>query len=288
MLTPPFAYFGGKQQIAGRIVSLLPRHSHYVEPFAGGLSVLLAKAPSKMETANDLDGDLMVFWRMLRDRPDELIRLCALTPHSRAELEACREPAEDELERARRTWVRISQGRTGTLLRVGWRHHINPSEARFAMPRYLASYVDRMAAVAERLARVSLECLPALTVIGKYGAHPANLLYVDPPYLGDTRAKKDRYQQEMKGEAEHGELAEALLSCRSAVVLSGYDSPLYRELYAGWDRVTIETASGNAAGDRSRTEVLWSNRPLGGSVQPDMFDEELSANAAALGGGAAV
>lgn len=123
-LAPPFAYYGGKTRIAGWITRHLPAHGHYVEPYAGGLSVLLAKAPSPHETVNDLDGDLMAFWRVLRDRPAELARACALTPHSRAEFAAARDlpGVADELERARRVWVILSQGRAGRLSpnRSGW------------------------------------------------------------------------------------------------------------------------------------------------------------------------
>ena len=82
---PPFAYYGGKTTLAPAIAELLPPHEHYVEPFAGSLAVLLAKRPSRAETVNDLDGDLVTFWRVLRDRPEDFERVCALTPHSRAE-----------------------------------------------------------------------------------------------------------------------------------------------------------------------------------------------------------
>lgn len=127
LVRPPFAYYGGKQRLASAIVSMLPPHTHYVEPFAGGLAVLLAKSPSRLETVNDNDGDLMHFWRVLRDHPAELTRACALTPHSRRELDAALcgpaapAGADDGIERARQTWVRIAQGRTGTLRRTGWR-----------------------------------------------------------------------------------------------------------------------------------------------------------------------
>ena len=69
---PPFAYFGGKTRLAPLIAAAMPSHEHYVEPFGGSLAVLLAKPRSRMETVNDLDGDLMTFWRVLRDQPDEL------------------------------------------------------------------------------------------------------------------------------------------------------------------------------------------------------------------------
>ncbi|MFC7655951.1 DNA adenine methylase [Pseudonocardia benzenivorans] len=138
MTAPPFAYFGGKTTLAQRIVELIPPHEHYVEPFAGGLSVLLAKRPSVMETVNDLDGRLMTFWRVLRERLPELERACALTPHSRAEYETCQDvtqdPLDDELETARRVWVRLSQGRGGTQRRTGWRTYQAPAARASACP----------------------------------------------------------------------------------------------------------------------------------------------------------
>ncbi|MGS2588056.1 DNA adenine methylase [Streptomyces hebeiensis] len=262
----PVPYFGSKQRVADWIVNLLPDHGHYVEPFAGGLSVLLAKGPSRMETVNDLDGDLMTFWRVLRDRPTELVRACALTPHSRAELTATWEPTDDELELARRIWCRLAQGRSGTLRNTGWRHYIDPAGSVTSMPGYLEAYVSRLATAAERLHRVSLEYLPALTLIGKYGAQPDVLLYVDPPYLGTARGWGNNYRCEMKTEAEHRELAAALADCAAAVVLSGYDSPLYAELYDGWHRYTRRTMTGNATAAKNRTEVLWANRRLGNQL----------------------
>lgn len=262
-MKPPLAYYGAKVTIAQRIVGLLPPHEHYVEPFAGSLAVLLAKAPSRMETVNDLDGDLMTFWRVLRDRPAELERVCALTPHARTEhLEAYAQVPDEhpdrQMEVARRVWVRLSQGRTGTLRRTGWRYYVDPAGSSTSMPGYLSGYVNRMAAAAERLARVSLECRPALDLIDAYGAQPDVLLYVDPPYLGSTRHRN--YRHEMGAEADHRELAAHLEACRAAVVLSGYPSPLYDDLFRSWHRHEIATATGQAAQWSARTEVLWSNR----------------------------
>lgn len=259
---PPMPYFGSKQTIAPWIVSLLPDHGHYVEPFAGSMAVLLAKPPSRMETVNDLDGRLVTFWRVLRDRPDELIRACALTPHSRAEQAAAYQPVEDELELARRVWVCLTQGRSGVLRRTGWRHYVDPGTSSASMPGYLDGYRDRMMAAAERLMGVSLECRPALELIAAYGSRPTVLLYVDPPYLGTTRGWGRNYRVEMKSDDEHRALAAALWDCSAAVVLSGYHSPLYDELYEGWYRYETASSTSNAKGDRARTEVLWSNREL--------------------------
>ncbi|MEV0294232.1 DNA adenine methylase [Nocardia sp. NPDC050710] len=226
-MRPPMAYYGGKTTLAGRISAMLPVHRHYVEPYAGSLAVLLAKPQARMETVNDLDGDLMTFWKVLRDNPADLARVCALTPHSRTEHDAAHASLDecDDLERARRVWVRITQGRTGTMRRTGWRHYVDPNGSGSSMPRYLAGYLDRMLPAAERLSRVSLEARPAVEVIDAYGRHRDALLYVDPPYLGTTRDRNYRY--EMTSETAHRDLAAVLHACRATVVLSGYASDLY-------------------------------------------------------------
>lgn len=272
ILRPPVAYYGGKITVGPTIAGLLPAHSHYVEPYCGSLAVLLAKPRSDHETVNDLDRGLMTFWRVLRDRPHDLARVCALTPHSRAEYDAAMAlDAIDELELARQVFVKLTQGRSGRLLRTGWRHYVDPAGSSASMPRYLSGYVDRVAAAAERLQHVSLECKPALEIVAKYGAEPDVLLYVDPPYLGSTRANDNAYRCEMRSDAEHRELAEALHLARAVVVLSGYPSELYdRELYPGWDRHTIAASTGQGGTWQNRVEVLWSNRPLG--TQPGLFE----------------
>jgi DNA adenine methylase len=271
MSMPPFAYFGGKTSTAARIVGRFPPHGHYVEPFAGSLAVLLAKPPSLMETVNDLDGDLMVFWRMLRDQPAELARVCQLTPHSRAEWESSADlDVSDPLERARRVWVRLTQGRSGRLLRTGWRHYVAQVGVGTAFPSYLDGYVDRMAAAAQRLHHVTLECRPALEIIERYGAGDDVLIYADPPYLGSARGSYDKgYRHEMRDEQAHRDLAAALHRCRATVVLSGYASDLYDlELYPDWHRTTFVSGTGHGVdGGSNRTEVLWSNR----AATPDLF-----------------
>lgn len=287
MNAPPFPYFGGKTTLATRIAAVLPPHGHYVEPFAGSLAVLLAKQHAPMETVNDLDGEVVTFWRVLREQPADLARVCALTPHARAEHQDAYDRHDDltDLERARRVWVCLTQGRGATLRTTGWRHYVAPAGG-FGMPGYLDGYVDRMAAASERLHQVSLECRPALELIARYGTSPDVLLYVDPPYLGTSRANQHdrarsrhtsaRYRIDMLDDEPHRELGQALLDCKAAVVLSGYPSPLYDEMFAGWDRIEFPTGTGQSArGEWStRTEVLWSNRPIG---QPSLFDEEVVA-----------
>jgi DNA adenine methylase len=265
-------YAGSKVGVADQIVAALPPHVGYVEPFGGALAVLLAKPVSRCEVVNDLDGDLMTFWRVLRDRPADLERACFLTPHSRAEYAGAVLPPRGpgcplagseggEVERARRVWVQLTQGRAGTLRPTGWRHHLAPAGRASSMPRTLAGYAGRIGAAAQRLAGVSLESRPALDVVAAYGRQGDVLLYVDPPYLATTRTGP-MYRYEMGGAGEHRALADALRACRAAVVVSGYPDALYDDLYAGWDRLDITSATGQGSRWAPRTECLWSNRPL--------------------------
>jgi DNA adenine methylase len=275
---PPIIYSGSKVTLGARIAALFPPHGHYVEPFCGSLAVLLAKPQSAMETVNDLDSALQTFWRVLRDRPAELERACALTPHSLAEFRAAEDvdAPVDDLERARRVWVRFTQGRAGRLRHTGWRHYVDPAGSTHGMPDYLDGYVGRIAAAAARLHHVSLECRPALEVIEWYGRSPDVLLYLDPPYLGSTRPGR-AYRHELTGDDEHRELAAALHGVKASVVLSGYPSDLYdRELFAGWNRAEFASGTGqNAETWANRTEVIWSNRPFPFS-QPDLFGGEVA------------
>ncbi len=261
-MKPPMPYSGGKQRIAAAIANLLPPHESYVEPFMGALSVLLAKEPAPMETVNDLNGDLVTFWRVLRDRPDELERACALTPHSRAEYLACRTrtPDLDELERARRVWVHLSQSRGARMTRSGWRfvHGGN----RFPLAAYLDGYLARIAPAAERLRRVSLECRDALEVIEAYGK-PDAVLYVDPPYLSEVRDGA-QYVHEFGTWEQHDELLDALQRTPAAVVLSGYHHPLYARRLDDWEQ--HEFATLNMRGS-ARTEVVWI-KPAGSTAAP--------------------
>lgn len=258
-MKPPMPYYGGKQRIAKRIVSFFPEHHHYVEPYCGGLSILLAKPRSNVETVNDLDQSLITFWRVLRDRPDDLMQACALTPHSRIELDLCRQPMDglDELEVARRVWSQLAQGRSGRRTRTGWRFYIDGDRST-GMAGYLRGYIARMPPAAVRLADVQLECKPALEVIDLYGRDAGVLLYVDPPYLSSTR-RSLQYVHEMHTEAEHAELAEALNQTTAAVVLSGYHSLVYDRLYADWERVEIPASTQQSGANAARTEVLWMN-----------------------------
>jgi DNA adenine methylase len=261
-MNPPIIYFGGKQRIASRIIDLFPEHAHYVEPYAGGLSVLLAKPPSTMETINDLNGNVVAFWRVLRDRPDELQRVCELTPHSRQEfrraVQVMRDPAADDLERARAVWVQLTQGRSGMTSKTGWRMYRNGESSGAGLARYLDGYRARLMPAAKRLRDCQIECRDALDVIADYGRVESTLLYLDPPYMTEAR-RSGAYDVEAD-RAHHEAMLDTILSCRARVALSGYATGLYDSVLSAWRRVEIQAWTTQSGGARSdRVEVLWMN-----------------------------
>lgn len=274
-MKPPIPYFGGKAGMARRIVDLLPAHDIYVEPFAGSLAVLFAKEPSRHEIVNDSDGALTTFFRMLRDRPEDLARVCQLTPYSRREFELAMldEPGLEDLELARRFWVRVNQSFAKTAGAVtGWSITIARTQATSAG---VQNRIRRFTGCAERLSRVSIENKPAVDLIQRLD-RPGAVMYLDPPYLGLVRSHQSsssvEYRNDMAHEDDHTELAKVLRSVESTIVLSGYPSELYDELYAGWWSMDFHVTahSSNAArGPRSggvkrtsRIERLWCNRDL--------------------------
>jgi len=228
--------------------------------------VLLSKTPTAHETVNDADKAIWTFWKTLREQPAEMMRVCRLTPHSEVEFAFAEDfitPGMPELEVARRVWVRLTQGRSGRLRRMGFRHYIDPAGCSIGMPGYLDGYADRMPAVVERLKNVTLLNRDAFDIITKFGRIPDVLLYCDPPYLGSTRNNDRSYRHELITDDEHRELGAALRACRSTVVLSGYPSALYDEdLFPDWDRHEIHTSTGQGGKNDSRTEVVWCNRHM--------------------------
>lgn len=260
-LKPPFPYYGGKTRVASSIVDLLPDHKHYIEPFAGALSVLFAKPPSVMETVNDINGDIVNFFRVLRNDRERLEQACFLTPHSREEHALARDlDVADPVERARRTFVLLSQGRNASLRKTGWAHFQNPNGGG-SRSAYLRSMIGRFEPLAARLLNVTMENRDGIQIINEFGRFADNLLYVDPPYLAVTRSSSG-YAAEFARADQHMQLLAALKECKASVLLSGYPSELYEQELAGWHRTAIRGSRN--VNNASTPETIWSNRPLNG------------------------
>lgn len=266
-MRPPFRYFGGKEGLSPWILEHLAAipHDTYVEPFGGSAAVLMAKPPVKNEVLNDLDGDVALFFRVLRERTDELIDALLLTPYSRGEFHYCQDQLDredlDELERARAIFMVLNGGFAARLHRSGWSTSVKKGNNRALS---ILGRVEHLPAIAERLRGVIIDNRPASVVVPLYGTKSA-LIYCDPPYVHSTLGDRAGYRQTMSDD-EHRELAELLHASPAAAVLSGYHCDLYDELYGDWERVELETTSATAAGssvdDYRRTEVLWTNRPV--------------------------
>ncbi|WP_298817204.1 DNA adenine methylase [Chloroflexus sp.] len=259
-----FGWYGGKYSHLDWLLPLLPPCHHYCEPFGGSAAVLLNREPSPVETYNDVDGEVVNFFRVLRDKPDQLMQMIGLTPFSREEFAiACEiDPDVDPIERARRFYVRARQVRTGlaqsaTLGR--WANCKNTSRSGMAgaVSRWLGAIED-LPEIALRLLRVQIENRPAIEVIRLYDS-PETLFYCDPPYVHETRGDKQAYAYEMSDE-EHRELALVLNSVQGLVAVSGYDCALMQELYPSpkWHKHIAPTRTIHSTKD-ARTEIVWTN-----------------------------
>jgi DNA adenine methylase len=278
-LSIPLKWHGGKHYLARRIVALMPRHLHYVEPYAGGLAVLLERDPNDRslwlsnatgqtgvsEVVNDLNGELINFWCVVRSPAlfPEFFRRCHATPLSRPDWEeagAILEQAEaNSVLRAWAFFVRCRQSRAGSfkgftsLTRSRTRRGINGNSSEWV------GAVEGLPAVHARLWPVVIENVPALDLIrGHDGA--GTLFYLDPPYLHETRVSTAAYAYEMS-EQDHGQLLELINGCQGKVMLSGYRSPLYDQALASWNRHDFEMANHAAGGKQKRrmTECLCCN-----------------------------
>jgi len=265
-----FGWYGGKFNHLNWLLPLLPKTTHYCEPFAGSAAVLLNREPSPVETYNDIDGEVVNFFRVLRDRQEELIRAIGLTPFSRKELKIAVEEAIDdlsELERARRFFVRARQVRTGlaqTASAGRWAHCKLTSRAGMAgaVSRWLGS-VEGLSEIVQRLLRVQIENATAIEVIQRYDSEET-LFYCDPPYPHDSRGDSHAYGYEMT-DNDHRELSEVLTNLKGKVALSGYHCGLLDKLYKDWN--CIESLSKQCLSVKQpRTEILWTNYDISGNV----------------------
>lgn len=221
----------------------------------------MAKPRSYAEVYNDLDGEIVNLFRVLRDHGGELTEKIRLTPFARAEFELAYVPTNDPIEQARRTLVRSGMGfgssGTSSLIKTGFRGSATRSSTHPAMD--WVSQLKNLPAVIDRLAGVIIENRDAVTVM-TYHDSPTTLHYVDPPYVHSTRTwikkgSKEAYRHEMTDD-DHRRLADALRGLQGKVVLSGYPSALYDELFPDWHQARKDAFADGAA---KRAECLWLN-----------------------------
>lgn len=266
-----FGWYGGKYSHLDWLLPLLPKTTHYCEPFGGSAAVLINRAPSPVETYNDIHGEVVNFFRALREQKDALVEAIGLTPFSRAEFQvAIKEPTEElsQLERARRFYILARQVRTGLAQKASsgrWAHCKLTSRAGMAgaVSRWLGA-VEDLPLIAQRLLRVQIENESAIKVIERYDSEET-LFYCDPPYPHGSRTDVNAYTNEMTDD-QHRELAKVLRSAKGKVALSGYNCDLMNELYPDWQRIQANQKIIHSV-KTLRTEVLWVNYELEKEVQ---------------------
>lgn len=247
-------YPGAKNRIANWIVSFIPKHDVYLEPFAGSLAVLFNKPTSKVETVNDIHEDVVNYFRCLRDYPSVLIELINNTPYSRVEYDNAYILNEDDsdIEKARKFAVRCWQGfGCANLYHNGFKsgqqkHSPNCAIAWNKLP-------ERLQEATQRLKEVQIESLDAIELIKRYDTKDV-FIYCDPPYLTSTR-KSNLYKFEMT-EQEHVDLLNLLKKHPGKVMISGYDNDLYNSILVGWHKEYKKTLAEQGL---KRTECLWMN-----------------------------
>ena len=258
-----FGWYGGKFSHLNFILPHIPGDAtHFCDVYGGSAAVLMNLRPYPVETYNDIDGELVNFFRMLRDQGEVLVKAIGLTPFSREELIRACQPARDlpPLERARRFYVRARQTRTGLAQKSSegrWAHCVLTSRAGMAgaVSRWLGS-VEALPEIAQRLQRVQIENAPALDVIRRYDTGET-VFYLDPPYLHAARGDSAAYGYEMS-DGEHETLAALLRSIRGRAILSGYRTPLYDHLFRDWRRIDAPERLCHSV-RKPRQESLWLN-----------------------------
>lgn len=240
----------------------MPPHRSYVEPFFGSGAVLFNKPPSAIETVNDIDGDVVNFFRVLRERSADLAEALALTPYARDVFDdAHADRGTSDFDRAYRFAIRSKMGHGfKTYRKTGFKIDVYSRERSYCVSCWNRLPEDIMEA-AERLKDVQIENRPALDIIKNFN-HDNVLIYADPPYVMSTR-NCTQYQHEM-GEQDHVDLLDALKQHKGSVILSGYPSEMYDRELASWSRITRRSYNQAHA---QRTEVLWCNYPI-----PSLFE----------------
>lgn len=256
---PVLKYPGSKWRMADWIISLMPPHKSYLEPFFGSGAVFFNKRPSRIETINDLDGEIVNLFRCVREWPEELACAVALTPYSREEYERAwsRFKAGGKacgIEDARLTLVRYWQSHGSTsVYKGGWKNDRAGREYAYDV-RYWRNLPGWVLDAAERLKDAQIEQTQAVELIRRF-KHPDVMIYADPPYVVSTRKGK-QYVVDMVEDRQHIELLEALKEHPGPVILSGYENELYEKHLQGWVKLHKKAL---AEGGAARTETVWLN-----------------------------
>ncbi|WP_145554897.1 DNA adenine methylase [Yersinia canariae] len=256
---PAIRYHGGKFRLAPWVISHFPSHTHYVEPFGGAASVLLRKERSYAEVYNDLDGDVVNLFLVLRDMTlrDCLIESLILTPYSRDEFTGAYGEAETMVEKARRLVIRATMGfgsAGATKGTTGFRLDTKRSSA--TAQHLWARMPENLAAVGQRFEGVLVENRDAIQCMLDHDTE-STLHFVDPPYVHDTRVISSRYYRHEMDNDDHLTLLDTVNKLEGMVVLSGYNTDMYNDILTGWTKQEKQSSAAGRKGSVKRLECLW-------------------------------
>ena len=278
-IAQPIKWHGGKHYLARQIIELMPKHTHYVEPFFGGGSVLLQKPfEGVSEVVNDLHGELTNFWRILQHEIlfDKFKRIIEAMPFSTVEFEDAIEGATklagiypdripdgiDRVQRAVRFFVQARQSRQGLMKDFAT---MSRNRVRRGMNEQVSSWltsVEGLDAVHARFRRVVIFNEPALNVVKREDGENT-LAYIDAPYIHETRVTTSDYKHEMTLQ-DHAALIDTIVALESQFVVSMYHHPIYDALHLkhGWElhEIEIPNNASSAKVKEIKTECLWIKR----------------------------
>jgi DNA adenine methylase len=268
----PFLWYGSKSAMVEDILSLMPPHKTYVEPFGGSAAVLLAKPPSPVEIYNDKDNRLCDYFRLVKD-PEKariLRHHLEFTPYSRAVYDDYVERFEvitDEIERAVAFTIIANQSFNGKF-GAGWKCS---TQRNCAKPFFNA--LELIETVIRRFQNVQVENRDFGVVLVQYDS-PTTLFLLDPPYVSETRVTTSAYRHEMSLD-DHRRMLGLIKQVKGMVMLCGYAHPLYDEALVGWERheklvyckSTSKKRGCDGSREKYRTEVIWMN-PQAAEARP--------------------
>ena len=262
----PITYYGGKQKLAKLIVSNIPKHVLYAEPFVGGAAVFFEKEPSPVEVINDTNAEMINFYRVVQENFVKLKDMVNITLHSRRSFDDAsyiynRPHMFDPIQRAWAVWTLAAQGFAG-LLDGSWGY----DKAKNTTTKKITNKRDNFTAdYAIRLQNVQLECTDAIRII-KSRDGKDSFFYCDPPYVGSDCGHYDGYSQQ-----DFDNLLEALSKIEGKFMLSSYPNASLKQFKAkhGWFQLQLEqkvsVANNNSTkGQKMKIEVLTANFPLNG------------------------
>lgn len=242
MVNSPFKWVGGKSRLRKYIIDLLPIHTCYVEPFCGAAWVLFGKKASDVEVINDIDHNLINFFRVVKEKPDELIASFEWELVARAEFErlAALDPATlTDVQLAHRFYYLIMAGWGGELNYPRFQTSISDGGHGNRLIGALKTLRSRIEPVHERLKTVIIENLDWNQCIDRYD-RSGTVMYIDPPYPKN----KVNYAHNMRDWADHYKIAERLSETQCKWILSSYDSQEVRDLFRNFNIVSVQAASG--------------------------------------------